>query len=89
MNTLFRGSSSIVAPLDPEDLGKGFAMASDEDQAKMLNKAGSIMYMACDGPLGMEKQLCFIADKLDNAGWRFVKELAAFYELKQEAKKPL
>lgn len=81
---MFQGQSSIVAPVDPEGLGRAFAMADAEDQAAMLNKAGELLYMACKGQQGTEKQLCAIAEFMNNAGWHMVKELAGFYEFRKE-----
>ena len=67
-------------------LQKAFAEACSAEQAEMINELGRLVYMRCNAPGcgGMDSQLCYVADDLDEHGQRFVKCLADFIKLKED-----
>jgi len=64
------------------DVGLGFADASDEEQAAILNEMGRAFIMVMRNERNREMQLCYMADKLDKNGEWLVNELQKFVELK-------
>lgn len=59
-------------------MGMVFALASDEEQANMLNAAGHMMHRTFGGRNYEEMQACRIAQRLDPRGKAFILLLAEF-----------
>ncbi len=60
--------------------GKLLALATDEEQAELINEAGRTLIRTTESSLNMDIQLCRIADRLDVHGKAFIKKLAEFVE---------
>ena len=62
-----------------------FAQADDYQQAAFINGIARTLLATCKwSTLNEENQLCYVAEKLDNHGQRFVTQLAEFVRLKKE-----
>jgi hypothetical protein len=68
----------------PDDIGRGLAHGSDEEQALVLNEFGRALHFYCKGENGMQNQICMAADKLDFYGMKLIEEFAGFVALKRE-----
>ena len=72
-------------------LAKAFACADSTEQAGMIDSFARELYVVCGGrfnrsaPLsGYEPQCCDIAKKLGKDGIKFIKDLAAFIDLREK-----
>lgn len=67
-------------------LQRAFAEANSTEQAEMFNEFGRLLYMMCShkGKMGMDTQLCYVADDLDAHGERMIVALAEFVKLKHD-----
>jgi hypothetical protein len=70
------------------DVGLGFADASDEEQAAILNEMGRAFIMVMRNERNREMQLCYLADKLDKNGEWLVNELSEFIKHKNGLNAP-
>jgi hypothetical protein len=60
----------------PKTFGRLFAVAQSDEQAEMLNAAGEMMRRSF--PEGVEMQMSYIVDNLNDDGKRFIRLLARF-----------
>lgn len=67
----------MTADLDTV-LGRAFAAAHSDAQARVLNAAGAFAQQTYGGRGNVEMQACFIADHLDTSGWMFIRAIAQF-----------
>jgi len=69
---------------------KMFAYAGDEEQADIINQMGSSLSYVdkcaerMSPSASHEMQMCYIADKLDRHGEKFITHLAEFISVKKE-----
>ena len=70
---------------DPQSIGKELGRSSDLEQAAVVNAMADELRVACRDDRTLEMQTCYISDKLDAAGRRFITELAAFVALREES----
>lgn len=63
---------------------KLFALATDLEQAAMLNEAGRTLRRVSDNNAMLDIQLCRVADALDSDGKALVVRLAAFLASDEE-----
>lgn len=59
-------------------LGRAFASLSAEQQAEVLNAAGSFAHRTYDDEYRINMQGCAIAEKLDQDGWRLLRAISRF-----------
>ena len=59
-------------------LGRAFASLGAEQQAEVINAAGSYAHRTYDSDWHIEMQACRIAEKLDDSGWLLLRKIALF-----------
>jgi hypothetical protein len=59
-------------------LGRCFAASAATEQAELLNAAGYYAEKTYEREWYIEMQACRIADRLDESGWRWIREIMKF-----------
>ena len=70
-----------------EEIGRALAYDSNEAQAAVINSLGNELNILCKQNAA-DMQICYITDSLDRHGREFVRRLAEFVNLREEADKP-
>lgn len=77
---------TVLVPIDAALFGKRLAHLGSAEQAAIFNAMYAELGIACGGKhFDIESQVCAITDGLDNHGRAFVRALAEFVKLRDEA----